>query len=130
MLLRNGCARPLRINCLYKHLFERPEKQKTESPARLELRSLERMIDALCEHIERLTLDARSRGELATREHNLQLEAFAERRTQALQILKTVTCESHETCISRLERLMEALECSRAYFLSSQADSVLQKAAV
>jgi succinate dehydrogenase flavin-adding protein (antitoxin of CptAB toxin-antitoxin module) len=99
------------------------DQQDTETTARLELRALERMLGVLCEHIERLTHDARSRGELASREADLQLQAFAERRTQAVQLLHTDASEPQEQRIARLERVVEALDCSLAYFRPGGPDT-------
>ena len=101
-----------------------------EISARLEVRALERLIGALCEDIGRMICDSRSSPQHESRERVLQLEVFAERSAQALQLLEPNACESQETRISRLEKLMEAIECSRAYFLSSKTDSTLQKVAV
>ncbi len=87
-----------------------------ETTARLELRALERMARALCEHTEQLTSEARTRGALGSREASLQLLVFDERRTQAMQLLDApVRCQ--ETQIARLERIVEALSCSREFFL-------------
>jgi len=94
-----------------------------ETSAHLELRAIEKMIGALCEHIGNMICDARFHSKRASRERTLQLEVFAERRTQALQLLNTTTCEPHETRISRFEKLLEALECSRAYFRPREIDS-------
>jgi hypothetical protein len=86
--------------------------------AELELNALERMIAVLCEATERLTREARTRGELTSREADLQLQAFAERRTEALALLKEPTHEPSQIRIARLERLVNALDCSRSYFRS------------
>lgn len=87
-----------------------------ESAAGLELRALERMIGARCEQIERMARDAVARNDLDSRESELQIQVFAERRSQALDQIGTATSEPLETRAARLERLLEALECSRAYF--------------
>lgn len=92
------------------------DRQDSETTARLEARALEKMIVALCGDIEHLANDAGARGELDSREAQLQLEAFAERRAEALQRLKDPREEPREIRIARLERLVEALGCSRAYF--------------
>jgi len=99
------------------------DQQDPETTARLELRALERMLGVLCEHIERLTHDARSRDKLASRETDLQLQAFAERRMQAVQLLQTDASEPQEQRIARLERVVEALDCSLAYFRPGGADT-------
>ncbi len=95
-------------------------QQSTENTARLELRALERMIGALCEHTERLARVTRT--EAPSREADFQLQAFSERRTQALKLLAAQTGESYETRIARLEKLVEALDCSRDYFRPSEAE--------
>jgi hypothetical protein len=87
-----------------------------EATAELELHALERMIAVLCEDTERLTREAGTRGELASREASRQLQAFAERRTEALKLLKDPAREPSQLRIARLERLVNALDCSRSYF--------------
>lgn len=96
--------------------------QNPETTARLELRALEKMIGVLCEHTEKLSDGVRARGKGASRETDFQLQAFDERRTQALQVLKVHTREPDETRIARLEKLVEALNCSRSYFRPNEAD--------
>ena len=96
-----------------------------ETTARLEVRALERIIGALFEHIQQLIPDARSHGKLTSREADLQLQAFAERRKQSLQLLKADTCLPYETRTARLERLVEAINCARAYYRPSEADNGL-----
>lgn len=88
----------------------------TEATARLELQALEKMIGALCEDTERLAREARSRGELGSREAEFQLQAFEERRTQAARVLTDCVPEPHDIRVSRLEKLIDALDCSRTYF--------------
>lgn len=87
-----------------------------ETTARLELRALEKKLRAICSHTEQLTREAESRGELGSREAALQLEAFAERRAQALEALGDAPAEPYEVRIARLEKLVEALDSSRTYF--------------
>jgi uncharacterized membrane protein YccC len=94
-------------------------RRYTETTAQLELRALEKMIGALCAYIERLAGDARAGGRLRSREAELQVEVFAERRQKALQQLKADTSEALETRIARLDRVVEALDCSRDYFFSA-----------
>jgi hypothetical protein len=94
-----------------------------ETTARLELNALEKMIGALCRHTEQLVADAQSRGSLNAREAALQLEAFAERRTQAEQLLAADSHEPAETRIARLERLAQALDSSRAYFRAGEPEA-------
>jgi hypothetical protein len=84
--------------------------------AQLELRALERMVAALCRHVEQLAREARTRGALKCREATLQIEVYMERRRQALDVLQTDVREPCETRIARLEKHVEALDCSRAYF--------------
>lgn len=87
-----------------------------ETADRLELRALERMAATLCRHVEQLADEARARGRLETREAALQLEAFAERRAQAERLLRGDSGEPLRTRIARLEKTIEALDCSRTYF--------------
>lgn len=84
----------------------------------LELRALEKMAAALCRHIELLRREAEAAGELKTREAELQQLAFEERRQKAMRLMREHTAEPPSTRIGRLERLIEALETSRSYFLS------------
>lgn len=88
--------------------------------ARLEARALERMARALCEHSRQLLAAARTRGALSSREANLQVEVFAERCTQAGELLEAVDAPVQESRIARLEKLVSALECSRGYFRGLQ----------
>lgn len=87
-----------------------------DTTAQLELRALERLIGALCEHTELLCRDARAYRGSKSREIELQLQVFDERRSQALEALETDRGEPCETRIARLQKLAEALDCSRAYF--------------
>jgi hypothetical protein len=84
--------------------------------ASLEARALERMARALCEHSRQLLAAARTRGALSSREANLQVEVFAERCTQAGELLGVADAPVQESRIARLEKLVNALECSRGYF--------------
>jgi hypothetical protein len=88
--------------------------------ARLEARALERMARALCEHSRQLLVAAHERGALSSREANLQVEVFAERCTQAGELLQSVDAPVQESRIARLEKLVSALECSRGYFRGLQ----------
>jgi hypothetical protein len=83
---------------------------------RLEIRALERMVRALCRHTELLSRAARERGALDSREAQFQLQAFDERRNDAVRALEPGAREPDSMRIARLEKLVEALECSRAYF--------------
>lgn len=98
-------------------------REDVETTERLELRALERMIVALCEHIERVTCDARSRGALRSREADFQLQVFAERRAQAKETLETAAKEPYPTRVGRLERMVEALDCSRDYFRTFELET-------
>ena len=84
--------------------------------ARLEMQALEKMARALCEHSRQLLAAARARGALRSREAGLQVEVFAERSAQAGELLGAVDEPVKESRIARLERLVNALECSREYF--------------
>lgn len=88
--------------------------------ASLEARALERMARALCEHSRQLLAAARARGALTSREANLQVEVFAERCTQAGELLQSVDMPVQESRIAKLEKLIRALECSRGYFSGLQ----------
>lgn len=84
--------------------------------ARLELAALEKMVVALCKDIDRLARDADSRGALTTREADMQSQAYAERRAQAVALLEAESSESYEIRITRLEKTVEALSTSREFF--------------
>jgi hypothetical protein len=88
--------------------------------AHLEARALERMARALCEHSRQLLAAARDRGALNSREANFQVEVFAERCTQAGELLQSVDMPVQESRTARLEKLVSALECSRGYFSGLQ----------
>lgn len=88
--------------------------------ASLEARALERMARALCEHSRQLLETARARGALGSREANLQVEVFAERCTQAGELLQAADVPVQESRIARLEKLVGALECSRGFFRGLQ----------
>lgn len=92
------------------------DRQDSDITAHLEARALEKMIAALCRDTERLANEASGRGELESREARLQLEAFAERRAEALERLQDAREEPAQMRIGRLEKLVEALDCSRSYF--------------
>ncbi|SRR5690606_26509152 len=84
----------------------------------LALRALEKKLAAICRHTELLCREAEAAGELDTREAKLQRLAFEERRRDAMRIVRAGPAEPNWTRIERLERLVEALEASRAYFKS------------
>jgi hypothetical protein len=87
-----------------------------EETAGLELAALERMIRARCRQLQRWTQEAIARGELHSREADLQLQAFAERHAAAIAQLEVSPSEPDELRITRLERLLAALDCSWSYF--------------
>lgn len=93
--------------------LDRTESESNE----LEERALERMIGSLCNHVDVLLGEARERGRLDSREADFQCQAFAERRGQADRALAHDTSESQKMRIARLQRLADALDCSRHYFL-------------
>lgn len=82
--------------------------------ARLE--ALEHMLGVMCEYLTGLVEDTREGGALDTREARLQLEAFEERRARALETLSDTQYGPLPVKIGKLERLVEALECSWVYF--------------
>ncbi len=88
--------------------------------AHLEARALERMAHVLCEHSRQLLAAARERGALRSREADLQVEVFAERCAQASELLQAADAPVRESRIARLEKLVNALECSRGYFRGLQ----------
>lgn len=92
------------------------DRYDRETTGRLELRALERMIGALCADTEMLAAEAHTKGRLGSREASRQLEAFAERREKARAALANESGEPFDLRLARLEKLVEALDCSRAYF--------------
>lgn len=86
------------------------------SPADPEVFALERTVRRRCEEIEHLARSSFPPGSTVCRESDFQLQAFAERRAEALRHLETANRESREVRIARLERLLETLECSRSFF--------------
>jgi hypothetical protein len=89
---------------------------RSESTASLELRALRKMITARCAQIERLVEQAVAAGGLGSRESDLQYEVFTERRAQAQDRIENEMDEPPETRAARLERILNGLECSWAYF--------------
>ena len=83
---------------------------------RLELRALKKMVVALCEHTEQLADVACARGAIEAREARWQLQVFGARRDEAADLLARTSSEPDAIRIARFEKLVEALECSRAYF--------------
>lgn len=80
------------------------------------LEALEHMLGVMCEYLTGLVEDTREVGAIASREAQLQLEAFEERRHRALVTLDEKQHGPLPVKIGKLERLVEALECSWVYF--------------
>jgi hypothetical protein len=102
-----------------------PEKEHSQTLDQPTLHDLEREASVLCERIERLTRDTRFCSDSASRESALQLQAAAERRTQALLVLESGSREPEEIRLCRLEQLINALECSLDYFRPGEAELAL-----
>jgi hypothetical protein len=98
-------------------------RDEMETTAALELRALEKMVAALCRHTDLLARQAQAAGALGTREAQLQRLAFEERRREVVRIMKEPPAEPSSSRIARLERLVEALEISRAYFIGRTESS-------
>lgn len=99
-----------------------PDRDHPDTSDYPSLRELETEASALCERIERLTSAARFRGEMNSRESELQLEAASERRAQAKRLLQSRSREPNETRLCRLEQLIKALECSLDYFRPGEVE--------
>ncbi len=89
------------------------------SGSRREVRALERLVRSLCAEVELVA----QRGHLhdrraASNETALQIQAFEERRREALAALQPRD-EPAMFRIGRLKRIAEALSCSRDYFRSA-----------
>ena len=82
--------------------------------ARLE--ALEHMLGVMCEYLTGLVEDTLEGEALQSREARLQVEAFEERRDRALGALNDEQYGPLPVKIGKLERLIEALECSWVYF--------------
>lgn len=80
------------------------------------LETLERMLGDLCQRLTELVDETLESESLESREARFQLEAFEERRNRALTSLDGKPRGPLPVKIGKLERLMEALECSWAYF--------------
>lgn len=94
-----------------------------------ELAAHEQLVRALCEQVGRLIEAARSDDRLGTREARLQLAAFAERRQRALGVLDAPSDEPSWIRIGHLEKVVEALECSRVFFAApADAEPVRESA--
>jgi hypothetical protein len=93
-------------------------EQQTEGSEQLQLYALQQMLRALCEHVARLVENANSCESLGTREADFQRQAFDERRGKALRHLNTEHREPIWMQIGDLERLIEAVDCSREFFVA------------
>lgn len=89
-----------------------------ETTEGLELRALEKKAAAICRHTTLLCREAEAAGALGTREAELQRLAFEERRSEAMRLMRNGPPEPYWTRIERLERVVDALEASRAFFKS------------
>ena len=93
---------------------DRQQNPETTEQDRLE--TLERMLSEICERLTELVDEALDSESLESREARFQLEAFEERRKRALTSLDVRPRGALPVKIGKLERLMEALECSWDYF--------------
>jgi hypothetical protein len=98
----------------------RQQDPETIEQARLE--ALEQMLGVMCEYLTGLVEEMSEGGALESREARLQLEAFEERRDRALEALNDPQYGPLSVKLGKLERLIEALECSWVYF-KGQAES-------
>jgi hypothetical protein len=89
------------------------------SGSRREVRALERLVRSLCAEVE-LVAERKlpNAGRRGCHETALQIEAFEERRREALAALQPRD-EPAMFRIGRLKRIAEALSCSRDYFRSA-----------
>lgn len=92
------------------------EQRDTDTTHRLEQRALERMLTVMCTQIDQACRCITEAGAAASREATLQHAAYLERRQQALSVAKSAGNEPHHVRVARLERMVNALQCSRAYF--------------
>ncbi len=91
------------------------DRYDADTTQHLEQRALERMLDAMCRQID-LACGKVASADAASREAALQHAAYLERRQQALSTAHSAANEPHDIRVARLERLVNALQCSRAYF--------------
>jgi hypothetical protein len=91
------------------------ERRDADMTQRLEQRALERMLTVMCTQIDQA---CRCMNEIGTssREAALQHAAYLERREQALCVAKSSSNEPHHIRVAKLERMVNALQCSREYF--------------
>ncbi len=78
--------------------------------------ALEHMLRVMCEYLTGLVEETLRGSALESREARLQLQAFEERRERALKCLAETHSGPLSIQIGKLERLVEALECSWVYF--------------
>ncbi len=91
-------------------------QQNPEITEQDRLETLERMLGEMCARLTELIDEALDSESLESREARFQLEAFEERRSRALTSLDAKPRGPLPVKIGKLERLMEALECSWDYF--------------
>lgn len=93
-----------------------------EKKTNAEWRFLTRRVLTLCQEVDRIATAAiRAASAAPTRESHLQVEAFRERRRNALDLIEKIRDDGHERPFRHLEnlrRLVTGLECSRSYFIS------------
>ncbi len=77
---------------------------------------LEKTIQLLCEHVEGLIREGSLLGRLDTREAELQIAAFGERKVNALNLCASSSDEPWEIRGCRYEERVAALDCSREFF--------------
>ncbi len=92
----------------------RDQEPEVTEQARLE--ALERVLNEMCAHLTELVEKTLEIDALDSRETRLQREAFEERRDRAREILTDTRDRPLPVKIGNLERIVEALECSSAYF--------------
>ena len=93
-----------------------------------ERRLLQSTIEVLCEHVELLIREAHRLGRLRTREASLQLQAFGERKANALRLCATSSDEPWQIRVVRYEHHVAALECSRQFFSAALPSALLSVA--
>ena len=104
-------------------------EQHTDDPEQSRLEALERMLAALCDEATRLADDCRTPTQPLSRETELQLMALDERRNQALECLRERNREPRQFRIGRIEKLVEALDCSWTYFSTRHDHGTMPHAA-
>ncbi len=104
-------------------------EQQSDDPEQQQLETLERTLAAMCIEASRLADTLRATDAALTRETTLQLMALDERRSQALACLTAPQHEPRQFRIGRLERLVEALDCSWSYFSTQHSSGAPASAA-